>query len=108
MAQTTVPLLPFEGTMNISSLAAFPLDYHPRKEAVSKFLIERGRRFEELKGCHYMEYTGVGLGEKIMCGRAQYSVCVLHFRLLLERIADITTDQRQSDVRQGNIQPHQP
>ncbi|KAI5838547.1 hypothetical protein DFP73DRAFT_580620 [Morchella snyderi] len=74
MAQTTVPILPFEGTMDISSLAAFPLEYHPRKDAVSKFLIERGRRFEELKGCHYMEYTGVGLGEKVMCGRAQYSI----------------------------------
>ncbi|KAH8145615.1 uncharacterized protein LAJ45_10416 [Morchella importuna] len=74
MTQTTVPILPFEGTMKITSLAAFPLEYHPKKDVVSKFLIERGRRFEGLKGCHYMEYTGVGLGETIRCGRAQYSI----------------------------------
>lgn len=74
MAQTLVPLRQFTGTKKIASLAGFPLEYHPREDAVRKFLIERGRRFEALRGCHYMEYKGVALGEQRQCGRVQYSI----------------------------------
>ncbi len=48
-----VNLYEFKGTKSISSLAAFPLAFHPEKRAMRQRLISRGRKWEELAGYHY-------------------------------------------------------
>lgn len=53
----------FEGTMKITKLSAYPLDYHPNLNKVKQELIRRGRAFEELSGYHYKDYRGTGIGE---------------------------------------------
>ena len=53
----------FEGTMQITKLSVFPLNYHPCLPKVKCELIARGKLFEELRGYHYKAYQGVAIGE---------------------------------------------
>lgn len=48
----------FLGTTSIVGLAAFPLRFHPQEKEVREVLVQRGKAFEELAGCHYKEYDG--------------------------------------------------
>ncbi|KAK1573298.1 ATPase [Colletotrichum navitas] len=48
----------FIGTKKITGLDAFPLAFHPEKEALSAALVRRGQKFEELAGHHYKQYSG--------------------------------------------------
>ncbi|KAJ4290951.1 hypothetical protein N0V90_010147 [Kalmusia sp. IMI 367209] len=48
----------FLGTTKIIGLTAFPLSFHAQKDKIREVLVERGRAFEELAGCHYKEYAG--------------------------------------------------
>lgn len=43
----------FVGARPIKSLHAYPLAFHPRKEALRDLLIKRGKKFESLTGYHY-------------------------------------------------------
>jgi hypothetical protein len=43
----------FHGTKKIQTLHAFPLRFHKSKELIETKLIERGRKFESLRGYHY-------------------------------------------------------
>ena len=52
-ADEIVELQEFTGTQPIDGLSVFPLDFHPRKEEVKADLVERGKRFAALAGCHY-------------------------------------------------------
>ncbi|KIW14393.1 hypothetical protein PV08_07175 [Exophiala spinifera] len=52
----------FAGTTPISSLAAFPLEFHPARQQISDKLIARGKLFEQFAGYHYQAYRGVALG----------------------------------------------
>lgn len=45
----------FLGTTSILGLSAFPISFHPHREKIEEVLIERGKKFEELAGCHYKE-----------------------------------------------------
>ncbi|KAH6639325.1 P-loop containing nucleoside triphosphate hydrolase protein [Boeremia exigua] len=49
----------FTGTRTISSLKAYPIDYHHDAEAVRRRLTERGAKTEELAGSNYRAYHGV-------------------------------------------------
>lgn len=49
--QTSVPC--FTGTRRITSLRAFPLEFHEDREELENQLITRGRKFEALAGNHY-------------------------------------------------------
>ncbi|KAJ5352202.1 hypothetical protein N7452_001176 [Penicillium brevicompactum] len=49
---------PFNGTVPITSLAVFPLKYHPEKETIREVLSARGKRWEEHKGYHFKAYDG--------------------------------------------------
>ncbi len=52
----------FGGTARITSLRAFPLDFHPKKHQVINRLAARGRLFERYGGFyHFMHYTGIAL-----------------------------------------------
>lgn len=49
----------FAGLKDITKLGCFPLKAHPSKERIHQDLIERGRKFDSLRGKHIMNYSGV-------------------------------------------------
>ena len=51
----------FAGTAKITSLRAFPLDFHSRKAEVVQRLVERGRLFEKYAGYNFEHYRGNAL-----------------------------------------------
>ncbi|KAF2466713.1 P-loop containing nucleoside triphosphate hydrolase protein [Lindgomyces ingoldianus] len=53
-----INIFEFLGTTRILGLAAFPMSFHPFKAKAKDILINRGRKFEDLAGCHYKEYKG--------------------------------------------------
>jgi hypothetical protein len=51
----------FEGAREITSLKAYPLRYHPQETRIRHQLLERGKRFLELRGRQHMSYKGRNL-----------------------------------------------
>ncbi|KAH7165777.1 P-loop containing nucleoside triphosphate hydrolase protein [Dactylonectria macrodidyma] len=51
----------FPGTVPFSQLNCYPLEYHPRLDAATALLLDRGRRFEELAGYCYKFYKGTAV-----------------------------------------------
>lgn len=69
----------FRGRKKISSLPIFPLLYHPNKEAIREELLATGRKFESMKGTHYMRYGPPikpgeveGVSQRMMVDMAEY------------------------------------
>lgn len=58
----------FAGTMPISSLNTFPLEFHPEESKIRGALLKRGKLFEQYCGYHYKAYRGYAIG-KNMCGQ---------------------------------------
>ncbi|GKT59638.1 AAA family ATPase [Colletotrichum tofieldiae] len=54
----------FRGARKISSLSAFPLDFHRDKEAVKSALVDRGKKFVQLGGVHYRSHHGLAYYKK--------------------------------------------
>lgn len=54
-----VVIFEFQGAQSITSLDAFPLQYHKDVENVKSTLINRGRKFTTLAGVHHCSYTGL-------------------------------------------------
>jgi hypothetical protein len=52
-----IQLPAFVGTRPIKSLHAYPLPFYTNTEGLRALLIERGRKFEALVGCHYRAYA---------------------------------------------------
>jgi hypothetical protein len=67
--QSIINLMYFKGTAKITSLNAFPIQYHPDKQ-LRHSLVERGRKWLSLAGgVHHKEYKGVAAlhcGEKML------------------------------------------
>ncbi|KAE8441938.1 hypothetical protein EG329_004146 [Mollisiaceae sp. DMI_Dod_QoI] len=61
-------ILAFGGTMQISALDAFPLEFHPEQKKIQALLLKRGKLFEHYHGYHYKAYKAFAIG-KDMCGR---------------------------------------
>ena len=61
-------ILAFSGTMQISDLEAFPLEFHPEQKKIQAQLLKRGKQFEMYFGYNYKSYKGFGIG-KDMNGR---------------------------------------
>ena len=57
-----VSLKSFAGTKPITELEAYPLSFHASAEKLQERLIQRGRLFENLRGCHYKCYKELGQG----------------------------------------------
>ncbi|KAJ4365728.1 hypothetical protein N0V83_008348 [Neocucurbitaria cava] len=57
----SIRLWEFLGTTRILGLSAFPLSFHPHQDKVRELLINRGKKFEELAGCHYKSYDGFAI-----------------------------------------------
>ena len=53
-----IPIYPFDGTVKIKSLSAYPLKFHPDPEGLTKRLIARGKKWAGLRGVHHMQYDG--------------------------------------------------
>jgi hypothetical protein len=53
----------FEGTREITTLKVYPLKYHPQESKIRHQLLERGKRFLELRGRQHMSYKGKGFGD---------------------------------------------
>lgn len=63
----SVSVPPYEGTLPITALPAFPLVYHSKNATIREDLIARGKLWEDHKGYHYKQYEGVG--KTYFCGR---------------------------------------
>lgn len=63
----------FIGTAKITSFKAFPLDFHPKIDAMKEMLLARGRLFETYKGYHFKYYNGIATGQGF-CGKIRFSV----------------------------------
>lgn len=61
-------ILAFGGTMQISALDAFPLEFHPEQKKIQALLLKRGKLFEYYHGYHYKAYKAFAIG-KNMCGQ---------------------------------------
>jgi hypothetical protein len=53
----------YKGSPELASLSLSPLDAHTDKEAIRNRLIERGKRFRNLRGQHHLFYSGRAYGE---------------------------------------------
>ena len=78
----------FAGTTPITSLPAFPLEFHPGKTELIQRLVLRGKLFERFAGYHYKAYRGVALGYG-RCGMIRHNLesriiidCEAHNRFL--------------------------
>ncbi|KAK1969326.1 ATPase [Colletotrichum sublineola] len=57
-------ILEFRGARKITSLSAFPLDFHKDKESIKAALINRGKKFVQLGGVHYRCHHGLAYYKK--------------------------------------------
>lgn len=56
---TTVYIKPMKGTVKITSLDCYPLQFHPDSEGLIAQIKERGRKWKSLMGVHHRQYNGV-------------------------------------------------
>lgn len=52
-------ICPYQYYKRIDELSIFPFEYHPNKEAISRALVARGRKFVGLHGIHHRYYEGM-------------------------------------------------
>lgn len=55
----------FSGTRKVHSLHIYPLHMHPDHEKISRELIERGKKYERLRGQHFVAYAGETKSENV-------------------------------------------
>jgi len=58
---TRLDIAEFAGVVDITSLTAFPLDFHEDPEAIRATLTRRGELFEKVAGHHYKAYDGMAI-----------------------------------------------
>lgn len=61
-------IVAYGGTLPITSLGGFPLQFHPKRARIEAVLLERGRLFELYHGYHYRAYKAFAIG-KDRCGK---------------------------------------
>ncbi|OTA92035.1 hypothetical protein M434DRAFT_396717 [Hypoxylon sp. CO27-5] len=54
---------PFEGEVDVTSLEAYPLQFHRQKSQISKMLLERGRKFIDMTSISHVTYDGLTVGD---------------------------------------------
>lgn len=74
--QTFIDLHAFRGTVKITSLDAYPVQYHPASESLRASLIERGRKWLSLCGVHHKQYSGLA-SVRGACKSLKHNVCWL-------------------------------
>jgi len=63
-AACTLEVPEFRGVRKIDQLGVYPIQYHAKEDALKQKLIERGKKFCELKGMHYRMYKGIAYFKK--------------------------------------------
>lgn len=59
--QARMVVVPFTGTIKITSLDVYPIQYHPREAEIRQTLLARGRKWVRFAhGIHHMYYNGTG------------------------------------------------
>jgi hypothetical protein len=56
--QSRILLQDFDGTVKITSLDAYPIQFHPQEAEIRRSLVSRGRKWSKLTGIHHMTYKG--------------------------------------------------
>jgi hypothetical protein len=56
--QTRILMPEFDGTVKITSLDAYPIQYHPQEAELRRSLVARGLKWSKLTGIHHMNYKG--------------------------------------------------
>lgn len=68
-AETNFHISLFRGLRHVNSLEVYPLPFHKEPEALKSSLVERGKKFERLRGYHFQNYKGkmrlLGGGERV-------------------------------------------
>ena len=64
MGSMDVEVSSFKGASKITTLAAYPIQYHKDEAGVRRQLIERGRKFVTLKGMNYRYHQGMAFYKK--------------------------------------------
>ena len=67
--QTIVYLMYVRGAVKISTLDAYPLQYHPNPDMLKDALLKRGKKWVSLIGVHHKQYDGLAAlktGEKLL------------------------------------------
>lgn len=59
--KTTFVINKFNGTRAIDELDVFPASFYPSLEEAERKAIARGRKFQGLRGFHYMSYSGLAM-----------------------------------------------
>jgi hypothetical protein len=77
--QTRLLIHDFDGTVKITSLDAYPIQYHPQESEISQKLVARGTKWSSLRGIHHMNYQGTA-AFKCQGKVVKYNVCSLGYR----------------------------
>jgi hypothetical protein len=67
--ETIIHLKTFKGTIKITSLDAYPIQYHSTPNELRRSLLERGRKWMSLTGIEHKQYKGIAAvqtGDKIV------------------------------------------
>ncbi|KAI8996656.1 P-loop containing nucleoside triphosphate hydrolase protein [Trametes punicea] len=83
--QTRIVIGHFSGTVKISSLDVYPLEYHPDAARLRSLLVERGRKWLSLRGIHHMQYDGVAVYALAHNGRKIPSKHDVKSRIVVDR-----------------------
>jgi len=79
--QSRILLPDFDGTVKITSLDAYPIQYHPQEAELRRSLIARGLKWSKLTGIHHMSYKGTA-GFKCQGKIVKYN---LNSRVMIDR-----------------------
>lgn len=58
-ANIKIPSKLYSGFKRVTSLPVYPLSYSETPEAIKETMVARGRRFQQLRGYHYLNYNGI-------------------------------------------------
>jgi hypothetical protein len=57
--QTSFLICSFKGTIDIRTLDAYPMKFHPDVEGLKARMQERGKKWKDLKGVHHKQFNGI-------------------------------------------------
>ncbi|KAF8491026.1 P-loop containing nucleoside triphosphate hydrolase protein [Gautieria morchelliformis] len=81
--QSRMIMTPFPGTIKVTSLDAYPIQYHPREADVRQTLLARARKWTGFAhGIHHMYYNGTGAYREHGCKITKYNVAS---RVMIDR-----------------------
>jgi len=96
--QSRILLPDFDGTVKITSLDAYPIQFHPREAELRHSLVSRGRKWSALVGIHHMDYNGTAAFKcqgKVVNNNVRSTFC-----RAAESFADLPTVELSSHDRQ--------